>query len=118
MGVDSNKFTVTWGMKLMLERENLLKMFEPHALQWEDETASNVEVNTDRFVLTRGKEQCHQLMLNRERQYANLSHTERSQGGCALHKKIPMTDLYRKGSCQVYGHTHHCAECWSKCKKM
>ena len=111
--VDADKSTVTWGIQLMLEREELLKKFEAPTVQGEDENPSQVGVDTDRFVATRGKEQRHQLILNRERKSinANSSHSERSQEGGASHKKIPKSDLHCKGSCHVYvtgGHTCHC----------
>ena len=100
VGVDANKSTVTWGMQLMLDREEILKKL---AAQVKFENPSQVQINTDKFVATRGREHRHQFLLDKERKSVNAksSQLERGQEGGASIKKIPKSDLHQ-GSCQVY----------------
>ena len=74
VGVDANKSTVTWGMQLMLDREEILKKL---AAQVELEKTNQLQVDTDKFVATRGKEHHHQVLLDRISINAKSSHREK-----------------------------------------
>ena len=59
------------------------------AAQGKYKNPSQVRVDTDKFVVTRGKEQRLQLVLDREEKSINakLSHSDRGQEGGANEKK-------------------------------
>ena len=90
----------------MLDREVLLKKLTEQ-VKYEYENPSQVEVDTDRFVATKGREQCPQLLLDKEGISINAksSHShQRGQEGGATQKKFPKSDLRHNnnGSCHVY----------------
>ena len=101
LGVDAAKSTVTWGMQLMVDRDKILEELAEQVKN-EYKNPSQVEVDTDRFVPTKGREQCHQLLLDREGipTDAKSSHSQQRGQGGPRRKKTPKSDL--KGSCQVF----------------
>ena len=101
LGVDAAKSTVTWGMQLMVERDKILEELAEQVKN-EYKYPSLVELDTDKFVPTKGREQCHQLLLDREGipTDAKSSHSQQRGQGGPRRKKTPKSDL--KGSCQVF----------------
>ncbi len=70
----------------MLDRDKLLKEL---AAQVEFENTSQVQVDTDKFVATRGKEHRHQFLLDRERKSINAKPSHREKGQGAQSKENP-----------------------------